>query len=363
MLYAPEFLAALPAAGPHERSPLINLNTHRPKVLQTFNTWFAELYPQGHADLEARLKDRSPSQFTGAFYELLVHRYLFNRGWTARRDYKINGGNPDFFVDEIQWPIEIAALGESEDEERDNRELDAICKKLDQIESPFWIGIMRFDFRNVLASNNPVVAWAKNQILGHNPHEEFEAKFIFEDGESFIDFIFSPKGSSEAVGNVGTKGMYAFDFEAVKGRMLMRLRKKAKKYDRDLLIFLCSGGGFWGVHEETLEECLFGDRVLIFDKKTKDTRERRAQNGFFTKLVTGEPQNRRVSAVVVCDRRLVNSQDDLGIEMVIFHNPYAGRRLEAALFPGVKQLSVASETAKEIEMSWINVSSGPMKLT
>lgn len=362
MLYPPEFLQALPVAGPHERAALVNLNTHRPSVLRTLHRWFAEMHPDGHADLRGRLRSRDSAQFIPALYEILVHRYCFNRGWGVRRDYQANGGNPDLYITHNQWCVEIATVGESQDEDRDNREIDEICRLLEQIESPFWMSIAGFEFKRVFATKRNVLAWAEQQILNHNEDNEFEARYAFEDGESYIDFAFARKGP-DARGNVGVKGMYSHDFEASKGRMLTRLRAKARKYDLDLVIFLCSGGGFWGVHDETLDECLYGDRVPTFDRRTLQiTGERRKSNGFFTKREGGAPRNRRVAAVVLCERRIVSEADDLGIEMVVYHNPYARRRLDKEMLNDCKQFAVTSEAGDAVTMSWINVNVGPVAL-
>lgn len=362
MLYSPEFLNQLPAAGPHETSALLNLNTHRPRVLHTVNRWFDELYPNGNADLASRLRGNATSQFVPALYELLIHRYFSARGWAVRRDYRIDGGNPDFYIPDIDWPIEVTALGESENEHAENGVLDDVCRSLEKVKSDFWISIFGFHFKRIPIDTRKVVLWVEQQLEEHETGQEFEAAYVFDDGESHIDFVFGRKGMN-ARGNVGAKGMYTYDFELSKARILARLRSKARKYGRDMLIFLCTGAGFWSIRAESLDECLYGEYLVSFNREISQRRDQRCPNGFFSKLVQGVPRNTRVAAVVACERRIVDeTNDEIGLSLTVYHNPYARRRLDVGVFSDVRQFALVLEDDRSVTLGWVTPKTEPVKL-
>ena len=361
MLYEEEFLAQLPPAGPHERSPLISLRTHRPRVLGRLNQWFGELYPGGHADLAARLRNLAPSQFTPAFYELILHKYFADREWQPLRNHTVNGGNPDFYLPPIDWFAEVATISESQDEERESRELDDLCRMLEQIQSPFWISVFDFAFANIPIDKRRIVAWVEEAIRNNSHEKEFPARYEADQGQTTIDFHFDRKGAN-ARANVGAKGMFSLDFQGQRRRILARLRAKARKYDRDILLFICSGEGFWAIHHETVDECLYGDRIMVFNRRTLQAREDRRRNGFFTRIVHKEPQNTRVAAVILCQRRIVDAEDTIGIKLAVHHNPYTRRRLDATLFEDNAQFVITSDEDGRITMAWINEGAGPVTL-
>jgi hypothetical protein len=352
-LYSREFLSALPQAQPHERSSLINLNTHRPRVLQQLNKWFEELYPNGDNNLTSKLRNFDPEIFLSAFYELLIHRYFHLKGWHAQRDLELNDGNPDFYVPEIDWIAEVATLGEAEAEEKIYSEMDELCTMIEKLDSTFWISIFDFEIVRPPISKRAVIDWIREKVRANSDKEEFELVYRNTRDQTFIRFHFHKKGLNVQA-NVAAKGMFSMDFEGLKNRIRDRLRRKTRKYDANILIFLCSGEGFWGVHEETLNEALYGDRVMVFNKQTHHIKEKRQPNGFFTKVVGGKPLNTRVAGVVLCDRTIVSVDDDVGLRMKLNHNPHAARRISSEVFADLAQFAVTAEDERGMSMGWLN---------
>jgi len=81
MLYDEMFLASLPLPQSQKRHPLITLKILNPRILDILNIWFNDLLPEGNQDLFERLRDyRDSRNFIGAFWELVIFRYLRETG-------------------------------------------------------------------------------------------------------------------------------------------------------------------------------------------------------------------------------------------------------------------------------------------
>jgi hypothetical protein len=97
MLYDETFLASFPLPQPQERHPLIKLKILSPHILDILNIWFNDLLPEVNQDLFERLRDfRDSRKFIGAFWGLVIFRYLRETGDKVLYNVDVNGKTTTF---------------------------------------------------------------------------------------------------------------------------------------------------------------------------------------------------------------------------------------------------------------------------
>lgn len=117
-------------------------------LVQQMEQWF-ERYPEERGgDLAARLRDKNNRNHTGALYELLLHEFLTQRGFTFGVHQPLGPGNVDFgVIDPAHFYIEVATVFYNPAMEAGERRIRQQVAVLDEIRDPdFMLGVYFHDW-------------------------------------------------------------------------------------------------------------------------------------------------------------------------------------------------------------------------
>jgi len=354
MLYDKQFLDAIPQPKSKEQRSLVNLKANSPWLLLKLNDWYSELLPNGNLSLESRLKSMNSEDFTSGFWELVVFRYLKAAGHDVLYDGEVKGKTPDFY-----WPKEkvigdVISVSDPNYGEREETFIYELENHLNNLPLPFDVFITSFQFSGTSYRKRNILDWFQSFSERHLTDfgdEEQE----YDDGETRIEFLPLPHSGDTTVKAVG---MFELNSEQMKKVVKGRIRGKVRKYQGSLIVFTCSGLGFWNLNENTLDMALYGDWqvILMKDQKAKKVtgwKESRATNGVFNnRWDNGSPANDRLLAVVYVDR--VVQEERLFLRIKVYNNPFSKSSLSSDFFPNCAQLTVSDNRGDDIKMEWIN---------
>lgn len=353
MLYDERFLASIPQAESNEQRSLVNLKARYSWLLSKLNGWYSELLPNGNTNLESRLKSLNSEAFTSGFWELVVYRYLKQLGHDVLYEEEIDGKTPD-----LCWPKEkivgdVISVSDPHYGGREEQFIHELEKHLNKLSLSFDVFITSFRFSGTSYRRRDVLGWFRS--LAEKPLTDFGDETLeYDDGETMIEFIPLPRSADSIVSAIG---MFELDAEQMKKVVKGRLRKKVRKYQDLIIVFACSGLGFWNLNEDTLFMALYGDQQAypIKNQKAKKVTgwaETRATNGVFNnRWDNGKPANNRLLAVVYADR--VVQEEKLFLRIKAYHNPFSKPPLSSDFFPG-RQLMVSDNQGEDIKMKWVN---------
>lgn len=354
MLYNKRFLDSIPQPESKEGRSLVNLKANYPWLLLKLNDWYSGLLPNGNSNLESRLKLMNSEDFTSGFWELVVFRYLKQVEHDVLYDEEVEGKTPDFY-----WPKEkligdVISVSDPNYGEREEKFVHELEKHINNLSLPFDVFITSFRFSGTSYRRRSILDWFR--LLTKKPLTDFEEEAQeYDDGESKIEFIALPRSKGSIVKAVG---MFDLNEEQMKKVIKGRLRKKVRKYQSLIIVFACSGLGFWNLNEETLDMALYGDWqvLLVKDYKARkgtEWKESRATNGVFNnRWDNGRPANDRLLAVVYMNR--VVKEEKLILRIKVYHNPFGKQPLSQNFFINCAQFVVNDNRGDEIKMRWIN---------
>jgi hypothetical protein len=354
MLYDETFLANIPQAESNERRSLVNLKARCPWLLRKLNDWYSELLPNVNTNLESRLKSLNSEAFTSGFWELVVYRYLKQIGHNVLYEENVEDKTPDFYWPKQELVGDVISVSDPQYGKREEVFVHELAEHLEQLSLPFDVFITSFHFKGTSYRRRAILdsflSFARRPLsdLIDQTHE-------YDDGESQIEFIILPQSVGPAIRAIG---MFGLDADQLKEVVKRRIRAKVKKYRGLLIVFACSGLGFWNLSEETLNFALYGDLQFLFvkdmqAKRVTGYRETRITNGVFNnRQDNGKPANNRLLAVVYADR--VIQEEKLFLRIKVYHNPFSRTPLSSDFFSDCAQFMVSDNRGDDIKMKWAN---------
>jgi len=358
MLYDETFLASLPLPQPQERHPLINLKILNPRILDILNIWFNDLLPEGNQDLFERLRDfRDSRNFIGAFWELVVFRYLRETGHNVLYNVDVNGKTPDFYWPEHNLIGDVVAISDPHHDDAARAHLDTLATMINGEDLPFDLTISEFWFSKTTNPRfTPILQWLRG--LDNMRNEElYEEAQEYEVAEAKIEVLIRPRTTGARVKSVG---MFSLDSDQLKKAIKGRLRQKVKTYQRPLVVFVGEGLGFWTPDGDTMNMVLYGDWLVHFSRVPgqQATGPATAANGFFYNRMKpgGLPANTQLSAVVLAKN--LQATDRLSVWMGAFHNPEAVPPLPHSFFKLMAQFLITSDHGTECTLGWVDENDG-----
>ena len=358
MVYDQNFIINIPSPEKWERRPLVNIKAHHYRLLGIFNQWYSELLPNGDPDLYARLRDVNNSlDFFGAFWELLVLRFLREEGHDVQRNVPFDGKTPDLY-----WPRhdiigDVVAISDPHYGTSTQAHLDQLLGMLSREHLAFDIAISHFAFKQ---GRNPqlgrIVAWLRG-LQNYHSADLYDEAQEYEDEDCNLEVILRPR---QGTGGVKAVGMFSLDSEQLHKIIKARLQEKVRKYRRPLVVFAGTGLGHWPVNKDSLHMSLYGDWLVHFSRvpgreaSGPDT----ACNGVFNnrKGSNGGPANTELSAVVLA--RWQTHDEKLIVHFSAYHNPEAIRTLPREFFSPMPQFVVMNESLHQCTLEWVGENEG-----
>jgi hypothetical protein len=272
MLYDETFLASIPQAGSNEHRSLVNLKARYPWLLRKLNDWYSELLTNGNPNLESRLKSLNSEAFTSGFWELVVYRYLKQLGHDVLYEKEVDEKTPDFYWSKEKLIGDVISVSDSHYGGREEQFVHQLENHINNLCLPFDVFITSFRFSGTSYRRAAILDWFRS--LAEKPLTDFGDEAVeYDDGETIIEFIPLPRSNDSIV---RATGMFELDAEQMKKVVKGRLRKKVRKYQGLIIVFACSGLGFWNLNEDTLFMALYGDQQVYPIKDQKATRKLQA---------------------------------------------------------------------------------------
>lgn len=363
MLYCKEFLERIPQPESQEGRSLVNIKANHPWLLERLNEWYSELLPDGNPDIKSRLQSLNSKDFTSAFWELVMFRFLRNTGQDVLYAGDVEGKTPDFHWQDQGLIGDVISISDPHYGKREEVFVHEIAGHVERLSLPFDVLITSFAFSGTSYRRNDILNLFVS--LAQRPLSELiDQTHEYEDGESQLEFMISPRSSGCSIKGIG---MFGLDAGQLKEVVKRRIRKKVKSYRGSLVVFACSGLGFWHLTEETLNFALYGDLQVLLMKDLKSKRvtgyrDIRATNGLFNnRQENGRPANNRLLAVLFVDRFV--EQRKLFLRIKVFHNPFATPCLPTEFFGSCAQFIPDNATEDEITLKWVNKDLSVVELT
>lgn len=364
MLYSKTFINSIPYAGRWERRPLANLKANHPWLLHKLNSWYTELFPNEDKDIANRLMSVKYSEdFTAGFWELVILRYFSQINHEVLYHQEVKGKTPDLYFPAYNLIGDIVSISDPCFKNREYKFIDQLSQAINGLNVPFDIHIQSFHFSGKSYRKRAILKWIKSlSILDAsnsqgNTHE-------YDDGESKLEVCVLARTKGPIVKSLG---IFSLDDEQLKKVVKGRIENKLEKYRRPMIVFACSGLGFWNLQEETLDTVLYGDIQVTFShdpkvRKNQGYQEARATNGLFhNRRKNGLPANDRLLAVIFVDRKTEGQK--LYLRLKVFHNPYACPPLAQDFFGGHTQFIVLKDNGQEFTMGTVNEENKVIEVT
>lgn len=353
-IYSEDFVSQFRAgASGHSLVESLALR-HDPQVSRfrdQIENWYAETERNAQRALLTPLRSRSDEEFFGAFFSLVLQRFVGRSGWRyVFRPYE--PGHPTFRVTSTTPPadfdMEVAAVAPRAAGGRE-RKVQLLMSEISAIESQFVFAV---HVRRWLPEDfDPAkVRQALEQWLGELAKDEQYAqrRAQYLDDKIDIEFAILAK-HEEAHPNCIGLWLAPLDVEehfeglthAIENA-LTKAKAEPSGVRRPYVVTLCHGDT-WGMVENTVMHALYGKPRSI-----------RARSGFgggrrkvydyarlFRKAIFNRPGNEILSAVLFVENRW--HQGEVQYDMRVFHNPWATTPLPLELFSILPQLVPAPQ--------------------
>ena len=356
--YDAEFLRNVPDPNSRDRRPLVNLKANYPWLLERFNEWYRDLLPEGDPDLRARLRDvNNSTNFLGAFWELVILRYLREAGYDVLYNAQVCGKTPDLFWNRQDFIGDVVAISDPHFSAAEQAHIDNLVRLIDGERFPFDVSIIRFEF---VSDRNPrlsrIVGWLRG-LRDASAEDLYGRSQEYEAEDARIGVLLSPRTQGRQVKAVG---MFSLDAEQLKRIIKGRLQQKVRTYQRPLVVFVGTGLGFWPVDDDTLHMSLYGNWLVHFSRvpgKTASGPDTAANGVFYNRMGTdGRPANTELSAIILASWRVKDQQ--FIVRLGAYHNPEASRPLSREFFSPMPQFLVTSENGGECKLEWVDKNEG-----
>jgi len=329
----------------HDDPPLV-------AARQEFHSWLTEVPEPWQSKWRGRLESTLDHPHLSVRLELYLHHYFKSEGWAVHIEQEMLGSlnRPDFQVMRGTDTILVEAKAIL-DEQTITQETGRLRQVADNLGGKLSRDVI-IEPLSDLPSSLPAKR-IKAQIEQRAKTQPDEvAEFDFVDVHQGVPFILKivnlPRGSSTKQGGVGgtISGVHTLN---IGKRIRDALEEKAGKYGSIDMPFVIAvyGAGEVPVHTRDEFDALFGDSVWNVHSSGQVT-EGRKPNGFFTSVREGKRRREDVSAALFYRFKwLEHTHAHL---LHIYHNPFALRPVNPALFLGVPQM--VPDNAGSLK--WIN---------
>lgn len=355
VVFDKSFIDALPALQIYSNPGVVMLCRYLHPFREKVELWFSRLTPTEKKDMRERLRSLDEWVYMPALYELYIHEYCWSKKWQVTKNPDVNGRTPDYLVDaqgKASIYLEVASVFQPPEMLRQQKEANGLLDKLNSMEVPFAIAVQ-------------LGSWPTGQIspakIARNVEHKLKLAIAAGAAESVtIDLSeYGLEGTLLAKHSPGApKALAMFNSPVGCGlpslpTMLAAIKKKINRYknlDRPFVIGICSTDLF-PLNQHTLESVLYGQKLTVVDMQSGAAFMSRDQSGLLPpKPGSDRPFNTRVSAVLYAETERRN--DDLEIELKLFHNPWAQYSLSEEVFADIPQLIKVQSDSEQTRLQW-----------
>ena len=332
----------------HDDPPLV-------AARREFLSWLAEVSEPARTVWRGRLKSGLDHPHLSVRLELFLHHYFKNNNWSVEIEPAITGSpnRPDLRVTrgEARIFVEAKTVLDEQSTSQQTQRLRQLADNLTNRLSRDVIIEPQSDLPSSLPSKKIRSEIEQRARTQTNKVVEFNLSDVHLKIPYTLKIIILPRTSdSPEPGGIGgtISGVHTITLGK---RIRDALEEKAGKYglvDTAFTIALYVDTMF-PAHTKHELDALFGDREwLVPTKGVGEATERRKPNGLFTSAREEKHNHQDVSSVLFYRFKWLENTHVHSVH--IYHNPFALRPLNPALFPGVPQM-VPDEDGR---MKWIN---------
>ena len=333
--------------------------------LARFEEWFFHIPSEHHKDLRRRLWCTNDGEFLGAYFEVVFHEFLLQRGYnlTIHPHIDQTRGRPDFLAsNDNAFYLEVKTRFSSAEIAEKEREIDSFLRMIDSIPSPYFVIVQFYTwlpdgFDSERAKHT--LATYLNSLSFEQPDEII--KYFYKEQGALIEYAMQKKPVTmelPTVANRGLPAMFSWGSDLIRSALFEKATRHRgiERLGLPFVIALCSSGD-WMVNEKALDWALFGkEQVTFFPGHPERGLElHRDLSGLFSPT-PGDPSggNTWVSAVVFCQESGITSEGGYHYLMEVHHHPSAALPLPIEVFKGLPQLVKIGKTETEAGMEWID---------
>lgn len=377
-LYRPSFVKKMHKhkskfGGPSVANFVTSESPEIQAFLARFEEWLSHTPSKDQKDLKRRLRSTDDGKFLGAYFEVVLHEFLRQRGYriTIHPDIGQTRPGPDFLAsNDNAFYLEVKTRFSGAEIVEKEREINSFLRMIDSIPSPYLISLQFYTWlpdgfdskraRDVLATYLDSLSFQRIDEI---------KEYHYGDQGASIDYaVYQRKSGAWGPPIVASWG---YPLRWSSGSKLVRkaLHQKSKRYKGikslglPFVIALCSGDLM--IDEEALDSALYGKvQVTFFPGHPKPGPEWHRDLSGLLPPTPGDPSGRNtwVSAVMFCERRGIASEGGHRYLMRVYHNPWAVLPLPIEVFKGLPQWVKIGETETEVRMEWIDEENQPLLL-
>lgn len=336
--------------------------------LARFQEWFSHIPVEHQNELVGRLRSTDDRQFLGAYFEVIFHEFLLQRGYrvTIHPDLGQTSGRPDFLAsNDNAFYLEVATRFHGPEIAKKQNEANQFLRIIDSIPSPYLISVQLYTWLpDAFDSKRARDALATHlNSLSFERLDEIKEYFYKEQGASIDYRIYQRKSGNWGPPIVATWGfpvMWSSGSDQIRSALSQKIKryKGIKSLGLPFVIALCSSGD-WMIDEEALDSALYGKvQVTFFPGHPERGLESHRDFSGLLPPTPGDPsgRNTRVSAVIFCEQRGIADEGGYRYLMKVHHNFWATLPLPAEVFKGLpqSQLVKTGETETEVRREWID---------
>ena len=332
----------------------LNQSAREPAMIirQSIESWFEEYPEEGRSELCARFRSNDDTSFFSAYFELYLNALLTRLGCNTDIHPALENGpkRPDFLVtdsNDARWFLEATlARGQSNEKKAAEARKNVVFDSIEKLDTEdFFIGM---DLKGDPQTSPPgkrIRQLLNKQLQALDPDklEEqiqdggFDAmpKWPFEHKGWRISFYPIPKSKrlreNPDSGSIGIM-FYGARWIDTSSSLKRSISKKASRYgelDKPYVIAVNSMG--LAVNRDSVLDALFGKLKFTFKVTENGPQgEPEAKRNLDGALIhENSPINTRVSAVLIGFN--IHPWNRTESNLVLFHNPYAQRKIESSL--------------------------------
>lgn len=362
MLYDKKFIDKLPATRQFENPWLVGICKfeHNKKLRSLIERWFLHIPVEHRSKLETRLKSLQDADFIPAFYELMIHQFCVEEGWSVEYEPTImQGKTPDLRVTTqsgSQFILDATTVFDTDDFRRSVAKKIELTHAISTIETSNVLDITYRSFPEPNAKPSVMVRrirdWLSSLPEGSKTHSNtFNAggyELTVDAGRR------KPKPKGGAILSVTEPSMSVPDYSKRIRSVIDDKRRKYSSRDTGLPLVVMFGDALGLVRsdENAIDKALFGQHIITFDPQGGGQSQMgRDRSGYFTPSNNSEGawqgKNTGVSAVMYASLKEQGS-----FQMQLFHNPLPFHTLDSQIFYKIPQL-INFGSGTNITMRWV----------
>lgn len=358
-IFTKTFIESLPDIKPFENPWVIALAKmpERAKHRKMLDQWFANFPDDAKEKMLVKLQSRDDEIFIPALYELAMHQYCLEEGWSVEYEPPLDDGlTPDFVITTntgYKFILEVTTLFRTKEEtaiELMKRDLQA---RIAMIKTGHVLDITFNSPPDKNAKPGSFTKKVSKWLASIEADGNIHRKVFVDDGVN-INILVDPKLPKPTHGCVFSVMDSGGQVPNYSKRIKSALDDKRRKYNSNktglpLVIAYCDGIGRVAGDSSAIDKALFGELTVSFGGNQPSS-VGRDRSGHFTPRnnATGEwfGKNTGISGVLYCSLREVSQYN-----MQLFHNPVAVMPIQFETFLKIPQL-IVTEKEPNLQMRW-----------